>query len=164
EMLRDLQLEEDNLAREAEALKTSTKVYAVLPIPPRPIHVLKRGDVERKGAAVSPGALSLLPGLAHHFARVKDNDEGSRRAALADWLSDDANVLTWRSIVNRVWHYHFGKGLVDTPNDFGKNGSAPPTPELLDWLACEFRDRGGSFKKLTRLIVLSRTYRQASAH
>jgi hypothetical protein len=71
--------------------------------------------------------------------------------------------LTWRSIVNRVWHYHFGRGIVDTPSDFGRNGSRPTHPELLDWLAVEFRDGGGSIKKLNRLIVLSAAYRQASA-
>ena len=76
----------------------------------------------------------------------------------------DATSLTWRSIVNRVWHYHFGRGIVDTPNDFGRNGAPPTHPELLDWLAVEFRDGGGSLKKLHRLIVLSAAYRQSSAH
>src|SRR5207237_4949576 len=66
-------------------------------------------------------------------------------------------------IVNRVWQYHFGKALVDTPNDFGRNGSQPTHPELLDFLAAEFRD-GDSFKKLHRMILLSATYRQASRH
>jgi len=89
--------------------------------------------------------------------------EGNRRAALANWIADDANLLTWRSIVNRVWQYHFGKGLVDTPNDFGRNGSRPTHPELLDYLASEFRD-ADSFKKLHRLILLSATYRQTSSH
>jgi hypothetical protein len=89
--------------------------------------------------------------------------EGARRAALADWIADDANVLTWRSIVNRVWQYHFGKGLVDTPNDFGRNGSRPSHPELLDYLASEFRS-ADSFKKLHRQILLSAVYRQASIH
>ncbi len=72
-------------------------------------------------------------------------------------------MLAWRSIVNRVWHYHFGAGLVDTPNDFGHMGSLPSHPELLDWLAVEFRDSGGSFKKLHKLIVMSSAYRQSSA-
>ncbi len=75
-------------------------------------------------------------------------DEGARRAALARWLTDPRNVLTWRSIVNRVWHYHFGRGIVDTPNDFGVMGSVPSHPELLDWLASWFRDQGGSLKRL----------------
>lgn len=155
----------NTLAKQIDTLKTSARVYGVLPIKPRPIHVLARGDVERKGTLALPGALStIFPQLDRHFEKMPENNEGSLRAALAAWLTDDANALTWRSIVNRVWHYHFGKGLVDTPNDFGKNGSRPTHPELLDWLACEFRDNGESFKKLHRLIVLSQTYRQASTH
>jgi hypothetical protein len=75
-------------------------------------------------------------------------------------VADPRNVLTWRSIVNRVWHYHFGRGLVDTPNDFGRNGATPTHPELLDWLAVEFRDGGRSLKALHRLIVRSAAYRQ----
>ena len=97
------------------------------------------------------------------FKLADPNDEGPRRAALADWLAGPDNPLTWRVIVNRVWHYHFGKGIVDTPNDFGKMGGVPSHPELLDWLAVEFRDGGGSLKKLHRLLVTSSTYRQAVA-
>ena len=88
--------------------------------------------------------------------------EGQRRAALAQWLTDARNPLTWRSIVNRVWQYHFGRGLVETPNDFGHMGAAPTHPELLDWLAVEFRDGGQSLKSLHKLIVCSATYRQSS--
>jgi hypothetical protein len=144
-------------------LKESAKVYAVVPIKPRPIHVLQRGDVERKGDLVTPGGLSLLPGLPSEFKLANPDDEGQRRAALAEWIADDHNVLTWRSIVNRIWQYHFGRGLVDTPSDFGRNGARPTHPALLDWLACEFRDFD-SFKRLHRLILLSNTYRQAVAH
>ncbi len=138
-------------------------VYAVVPIPPRPIYVLHRGDVEQKRGLVTPGALSCVRELNADFTTLKTNDEGSRRAALAGWIADERNPLTWRSIVNRVWHYHFGRGIVDTPSDFGRNGSSPTHPDLLDWLAAEFRDGGGSFKKLNRLIVLSAAYRQTSA-
>jgi hypothetical protein len=78
-------------------------------------------------------------------------------------LIDKRNVLTWRSIVNRVWHYHFGRGLCDTPNDFGKMGGSPSHPELLDWLAVWFRDEAnGSLKALHRLILTSATWRQTS--
>jgi hypothetical protein len=104
-----------------------------------------------------------VPELAHEFVSSDSQDEGSARAALARWIVDPGNVLTWRSIVNRVWQYHFGAGLVDTPNDFGRMGSLPSHPELLDWLAVEFRDRGESLKALHRLIVTSSTYRQSSA-
>src|SRR5262249_25956966 len=86
-----------------------------------------------------------------------------RRAAVAQCLTDRANPLPGRSIVNRVWQYHFGRGIVETPNDFGKMGRLPTHPELLDWLAVEFRDGGQSLKRLHRLLVTSATYRQASA-
>src|SRR5207302_3378717 len=90
------------------------------------------------------------------------DDEGGRRAALARWVTDPRNGLAWRSVVNRVWHYHFGRGLVDTPNDFGRNGSPPMHPELLDWLAVTFRDQGQSLKALHRILLRSAVYRQAS--
>jgi mono/diheme cytochrome c family protein len=130
----------------------------------RPIHVLRRGDIKNPGELVAPGALSCLAGLDVHFQLAHPEDEGGRRAALAKWLSDPRNVLTWRSIVNRVWHYHFGRGIVATPNDFGRMGAAPTHPELLDWLAIHFRDQGGSLKKLHRLIVTSAAYMQSSWH
>ncbi|MDX2031530.1 MAG: DUF1553 domain-containing protein [Blastocatellia bacterium] len=130
---------------------------------PRPIHLLARGQVTQPGREVAPGALSLLSFLPARFALPADAPEGARRAALARWLTDARNPLTWRSIVNRVWQYHFGAGLVTTPNDFGRNGAAPSHPALLDWLAAEFRDGGGSLKTLHRLIVTSATYRQSSA-
>src|SRR5207253_10602184 len=110
------------------------------------------------------GALACVPGLPFEFKLDGADAEGKRRAALAEWIANPKNPLTWRSIANRVWHYHFGKGIVDTPNDFGGNGSRPTHPQLLDWLACELRDNGGSFKKLHRLILLSSTYRQQSRH
>ena len=128
---------------------------------PRPIHVLARGQVTTPGKPVGPGALSALQFAPARFALPPDAGEGERRAALARWLTDPDNPLTWRSIVNRVWHYHFGRGLVDTPNDFGRNGATPTHPELLDWLAADFRDGGGSLKALHRRIVSSATYRQA---
>jgi Protein of unknown function (DUF1553) len=179
--------------RQLRALPAPSLVYAVLPHAPRSIHVLARGDVEQPREAVSPGALSCLPGLQAEFALPHPDDEGSRRAALARWLTSRRNVLTWRSIVNRVWHYHFGRGLVETVNDFGRNGARPSHPELLDWLAAAFvaKDEGGrmkdefrtsksgpdssfilppssfrgglSLKRLHRLIMLSATYRQSSA-
>lgn len=131
---------------------------------PRLIRVLARGDVNLPLDEALPGTLSYFPELAEHFHSAPDDSEGQRRAALARWLSDRRNSLTWRSIVNRVWLYHFGRGIVDTPNDFGRMGDPPSHPELLDWLAVWFRDdAGGSMKKLHRLIVTSRTYRQSSS-
>ncbi len=130
---------------------------------PRPIHLLARGDIHKPGELIGPATLGCVPGLPREFAFADIKDEAARRAALARWLVDDRNVLTWRSIVNRVWHYHFGRGLVDTPNDFGKMGSAPSHPELLDWLAVWFRDEArGSLKALHQLIVTSETWKRQS--
>ena len=129
---------------------------------PRPIHLLKRGEITTPGEEVSPGTLSLVPGLGADFKLDDINREGERRAALAEWITDRRNALAWRSIVNRVWHYHFGRGLVNTPNDFGRMGGAPSHPELLDWLATWFLENGGSFKKLHRLILTSSVYLQSS--
>jgi hypothetical protein len=129
---------------------------------PRPIHVLYRGDISKPRQEAAPGALACLAELQHHFRLTDPKNEGARRAALARWITDPKNVLTWRSIVNRVWHYHFGRGIVGTPNDLGRMGAAPTHPELLDWLAAEFQESGGSLKRLHRLIVTSAVYRQSS--
>jgi len=131
---------------------------------PRTVYVLDRGNIAAPGEEAPPGGLSCLPDMPAEFQLANPNDEGARRAALADWLTDDRNALTWRSIVNRVWHYHFGRGICDTPNDFGRMGAAPSHRELLDWLAVEFLSGGGSLKQLHRLMVTSATYRQASDH
>lgn len=159
-------------ARELSALPAPQKVYAVArdfppdgnftaPLGPRPIHLLARGDIHKPGELVNPGALNCIPGLPGLLHIPDATDEAARRAALAHWLSDERNALTWRSIVNRVWHYHFGRGLCETPNDFGTMGALPSHPELLDWLAVWFRDDAkGSLKALHRLIVCSATYRQ----
>jgi len=128
---------------------------------PRVVHVLHRGEITRPGKVASPGTLSCVEGLPSRFESLHPENEGGRRAALAHWLTDSRNALTWRSIVNRVWARHFGKGIVETLNDFGAMGEAPSHPKLLDWLAVWFRDEAkGSFKDLDRLIVTSETYRQ----
>jgi len=131
---------------------------------PRPVNVLRRGDINKPGDLAEPGAVVAVTGVNARFKLKDANDEGQRRIAMADWLTDPKNPLTWRAIVNRVWHYHFGKGIVDTPNDLGKMGGVPSHPELLDWLAIEFRDGGGSFKKLHRMILTSSVYRQSVSH
>ena len=131
---------------------------------PRPVHLLTRGDVKRPGKLMTPAALSCLTGLTNHLEVATPNDEGSRRAALAHWITDPKSLLTRRSIVNRVWQYHFGRGIIDTPNDFGHMGSLPTHPELLDWLAYWFLDNGESLKHLHKLIVTSSSYRQSSAN
>ena len=134
---------------------------------PREVNFLLRGDVTSPKHVVPPGVLPLAPQDSATMTLKSDAGEADRRAELARWLTCDSNPLTWRSIVNRVWHYHFARGIVDTPNDFGRMGGERSHPELLDWLAIEFRDgsefmRPGSFKDLHRLIVTSSVYRQSS--
>jgi hypothetical protein len=145
-----------------QSLPSGQMVYAALSRTPRKITVLRRGDVEQPREVVGPGSVACIPGLSASFVLARPEDEGSRRAALADWLASPQNVLTWRSIANRVWHYHFGRGIVETPNDFGRNGARPSHPELLDWLAALLRDHHQSLKALQRLLVCSSVYRQSS--
>ncbi len=128
---------------------------------PRTIHALSRGDVNRPGREVGPGTVRFVDGNGDLDVGASAG-ESARRVALAHWLVDPRNPLTWRTMVNRIWHYHFGRGLVGTPNDFGRMGELPTHPELLDWLAAEFRDGGQSLKAIHRLIVNSATYRQVS--
>ena len=131
---------------------------------PRVIHILSRGDILSPTREVHPGTIPVIPDTNWRFQLPPSHNEGDRRVALADWLVRDNNPLTWRSIVNRVWQYHFGQGIVGSPNDFGRMGKLPSHPQLLDWLAIEFRDRGQSLKKLHKLLVTSSVYRQSSAH
>jgi hypothetical protein len=164
----------EQTAAELAALPAPSVVYAGAanfnpdgshkPTPtPRAVHVLKRGDIRKPGDVAEPGAVACLPGLPGRFELPKDHTEGARRAALAKWLTSPDNPLTWRVIVNRVWQDHFGRGIVDSPSDFGKMGRPPSHPELLDWLAADFREHQ-SLKKLHRLVVTSATYRQQSRH
>ena len=129
---------------------------------PRAVHVLRRGSEKSLRQEVGPGTVGLFPELPARFTLPDGSPEAARRAALAEWVTDPRNPLTWRSIVNRVWQHHFGRGIVDTPSDFGLMGAPPTHPQLLDWLAVEFRDGGQSLKHLHRLIVTSSTYRQVS--
>jgi len=129
---------------------------------PRPIHVLRRGDVNQVGKPVRPGTVPLFEAEDWKFNLSENHQESERRAALANWIIRKDHPLTWRVIANRLWQWHFEKPLVPSPNDFGELGQLPTHPELLDWLAMYFRDNGGSFKKVHRLILTSATYRQAS--
>lgn len=120
----------------------------------RPTHLLIQGDFTRPGPLVSPGVPRVLPALGA--------GEDPTRLDFARWLVDPRNPLTARVTVNRFWQAYFGRGLVETENDFGTQGALPTHPELLDWLATEFIGRGWSMKAIHRLIVTSATYRQAS--
>ncbi len=127
-------------------------------------HTLAVGVYDAPLAEVQPGFLSILdPGAARISAVANPNTTG-RRAALAGWLTDPANPLAARVMANRIWHYHFGRGLAATPSDFGVMGESPSHPQLLDWLAATFVEKGWSMKSMHRLILLSHTYQQASAN
>jgi len=135
--------------------------YGVVPKNPEATFVLNRGNPGEPGEKVAPGAIVSVPANVR-FELAQDAKDADRRLTLARWITDPANPLTARVMVNRLWHYHFGIGLVDTPNDFGFNGGRPSHPELLDWLAAELREQGWRLKPIHRAIVLSATYRQSS--
>jgi hypothetical protein len=123
-----------------------------------PIHVLARGDWQHKGEPVGMRPLGvLLP----EGAPELDPGIESPRLTLARWIANPDNPLTARVIVNRIWHYHFGRGIVATPNDFGRMGARPRHPELLDWLANRFVENGWRMKPIHKLILMSSTYRQS---
>jgi hypothetical protein len=129
-----------------------------------PTRLLAVGNYAAPREEVQPGFLTLLsPGDAKIVPPQGLNSTG-RRSALAKWLTDPENPLPARVMVNRIWHYHFGRGIVGTPSDFGIMGERPTHPELLDWLAREFVRKGWSMKEMHRLIVNSATYRQAASH
>ncbi len=147
----------DRLEKQLAALTQPLRVYLPAFIQPGPTHLLKRGDPMNKGAEVTPGALSVLKPELDVAADAPDKE---RRLALARWITHPDNPLAARVMVNRVWNYHFGQGIVATPSDFGFNGGRPSHPELLDWLASAYKDNGWHLKPLHRLIVLSAAYRQ----
>ncbi|HTI51865.1 MAG TPA: DUF1553 domain-containing protein, partial [Planctomycetaceae bacterium] len=138
------------------------KVYAVVPGTPEPTWELDRGNPAARRDRVVPGGIRSLGVRSADFGLEADAPEPDRRIQLARWITDPRNPLTSRVIANRLWHYHFGSGLVETPNDFGFNGARPSHPELLDYLAHELAQSGWSLKHLHRLIVGSATYRQSS--
>ncbi len=121
---------------------------------PRPTRIFKRGDWQQPGDEVEPGVPAVLNPFPEGAPR--------NRLGFAQWIVDRRNPTTARVIVNRIWQAYFGEGLVTTPEDFGTRCEDPSHPELLDWLACEFMDRGWSFKEMHRLITHSATYRQSS--
>jgi hypothetical protein len=127
---------------------------------PDVIRVLHRGDPEQPQEVVTP----VVPVFLGEQRLAADATEQQRRQSLAEWIVDPKNPLTWRVAVNRIWQGHFGTGLVETASDFGRTGTKPSHPELLDYLAQEFLRAGRSTKVLHRRIVLSATYRQATAH
>ena len=137
-------------------------VYAVAPQKADTTHVLIRGNPATPGEAVSAAGISALKSIPCDFGVSVDSPDARRRVALANWITAEQNPLFARVIVNRIWHYHFGSGIVATPSDFGFSGARPTHPELLDYLARRLIESNWSLKSIQRLIVSSQTYQQSS--
>lgn len=132
--------------------------------PKSPTYVHKGGDPMKPGDMVVPSSLEVLDRMPVSFELKNGSEEGQRRLALAKWITDDTNPLTPRVLANRVWQYHFGNGIVDSPSDFGFLGSKPSHPELLDFLAKRLIKNGWKLKSLHRDILLSRVYQQSASY
>jgi cytochrome c553 len=172
---RSLREERERLLAEMDKFASPALTYGAIASQPEPTRILLRGDVQTEGDTVTAGGIAALKTCQPDFGLPADAPEALRRLKLADWITDPRNPLTARVIVNRVWQYHFGRGIVETPNDFGYNGERPSNPALLDWLAAALKSTpttgknapspyalNWSLKKLHRLIMLSNTYRQSS--
>ncbi len=143
---------------EKKELEGSTLVYAGTFSQPGPTHRLYRGEPDAKREQVAPNAIEVFTSL----NLSSEAPERDRRLALANWVASTDNPLTARVIVNRLWQFHFGVGIVDTPSDFGLNGTPPSHPELLDWMASELMAHDWSLKHVHRLILHSDTWRQSN--
>ena len=158
----DLVAKVDALQKELQSFTEPPMAYAGTFKQPEPTHRLHRGDHMSPREVVAPDALSVFKSQLGSLNLPPDAPEQQRRLAFAKWLTDPRNPLPARVMVNRIWHYIFGTGLVATPSDFGHMGFKPTHPELLDWLANEFIKSGWSVKHIQRLILTSKTFQQAS--
>ena len=158
ELGRSLLSRRDRLTAEREALAAQRMVYAGTFTQPGPTHRLYRGEAGSPRELVVPAAIRSLTDM----KLPADSPEQQRRVSLARWIIDESNPLTARVMVNRLWQFHFGTGIVDTPSDFGGNGTPPMHPELLDWLAVEFIESGWSIRHIQRLILTSDAWAQDS--
>ena len=159
EVARKLQAEIADLKKRLGAAAGGVKGWAGIFSQPQKTQRLYRGDLTQKREVIAPDALAVLGTLGLEV----NEPEQRRRVKLGEWIASPENPLTARVLVNRLWHYIFGLGIVDTPSDFGANGSRPTHPELLDWLADEFVKSGWSIKHVQRLILGSATFQQSSA-
>ena len=148
----------EDLEKRLANFKNQNKVYAGIFTQPKATYLLYRGDPDAKRDQVGPDAISAFTSL--NLSRSEP--EQRRRLALADWIASPDNTLTARVLVNRLWQFHFGNGIVGTPSDFGMNGMTPTHPQLLDWLAAEFMENNWSIKHIHRLILNSKTWQQSS--
>ena len=156
-----LQKDIQDLRRRSESLTALNTAYAGQFTSPDPTYLLRRGDVMQRAELVTPGALSQVASLEPDLCQAPNDTDPARRIALSHWIGSERNPLAGRVIVNRIWQYHFGRGIVGTPSDFGRNGEKPSHPELLDWLANDFMANGWRMKRLHRMIVTSATYCQS---
>jgi len=165
--------EERTLATLEQELATARRLLSEVPPlpevwagiysqPTEQTHVHKGGDPMSPLAAISPASLKVLDELTEPYELNSDAPEGERRLALAKWITSDRNALTARVLANRIWHYHFGAGIVDTPSDFGFLGSRPTHPELLDYLAARLIANQWKLKAVHRELLVSQTYRQSA--
>jgi len=160
----------ERLRREIARVRTELEALPKLPEvwagrfsePEEPTCVHRGGDPMKPLEAVAPASLAVLDRVTAGYELPLDAPEGERRLALAEWLVAEDNPLGPRVLANRVWHHHFGTGIVDTPSDFGFLGSQPSHPELLDFLAVRLKEHGWRLKPLHREILMSRAYRQSS--
>ena len=180
EMTKAERVELARLGRELAAVQRSIAAVPALPTVwigirreedgKGPFHVFVGGSPQKRGAEVTPASLGVfgesvakgskaLPA----YRLAADAGEAERRRTLANWITDPGNPLTPRVLANRLWHYHFGTGIVDTPNDFGYMGGRPTHPELLDFLAVKLLESGWRLKPMHRLVMMSETYRQSAA-
>jgi hypothetical protein len=167
------QMTEEERAQHKDVLRQLKVLDATKPLVPLAIGIedasgtsektflLERGEPANRGAEVEPGFPIVLTSEPARISPPRASTTG-RRTALANWLTDDKNPLTTRVMVNRLWHHHFGRGIVRTPSDFGLRGERPTHPELLDWLAGQFMRNGWSLKRMHKLMLLSATYQQST--
>jgi hypothetical protein len=138
------------------------RIYTNIAHKPDITYFLERGDVMKRRQVVAPGIVKALPDLDFEMKLPADALDRDRRLKLVEWITHDDNPLFKRVIINRLWHYHFGIGIVDTPSDLGFNGGRPSHPALLDWLSQRLVDQNYQLKAMHRLIASSTTYRQAT--
>ena len=151
----EFQARRQTLLGQRKALPKFTTSLVMKELPrPRETRIFLKGDFTRPGERVEPGTPAVLP--------ASPSPSSTNRLGLARWITAPENPLVARVLVNRVWLQLFGRGLVETENDFGSQGSLPSHPELLDWLATEFVRTGWSLKRLQRIVVTSATYRRSS--
>ncbi|MCB1278796.1 DUF1553 domain-containing protein, partial [Prosthecobacter sp.] len=160
--LKQLRADATKLEAALKTLPEAPKVFAVVSeAKPSVVKVQRRGNPEDEAQEVTPGAFAWATHAPVSFGDDQ-TPESQRRLALAKWITNRDNPLTARVIVNRLWHHHFGQGLVTTPSDFGLGGDKPSHPELLDFLANELMTHGWSLKHIHKLIVMSQAYQQRS--